>query len=383
MNERMNFNDITACGGNCTGCSHYTAGECIGCNNNGGHCVSMWENGCAICACCREHQVPFCGLCKEFPCDWIVTKLGEWDARGIHRMGQLAEQYYRNVCDYNSLLRYLLAKEFNCRPGDFLRKDNVLTVPALHEGCRQYSSEPYFFHMATLGGNAVITAEECLHPFLQEFMKERAGHWLFELPNLLPLEKELNQLGYTLTQTYHMFLPTGIECVSEKPRRFEEPAQCKERYFEKHQVSEGMRDTIERQQAEDREHPWTLRWFTGDDIKPFYGDGRFPNAICPEYRPERPDRIVVCAYDGETIMGMAGCSEDAPGWMQIGIDVMPEYRSRGIGTLLVRLLKEKVAEQGDIPFYGTSLSNVHSWNIALNSGFRPTWVEIGASKMKQ
>ncbi len=257
-------------------------------------------------------------------------------------------------------LRTLLATEYNCKPGDFLRRDNVLTTTALHEGRRQYSSEPYFFHMATLGGNAVITAEECLHPFLQEFMKERPGHWLFELPNLLPLERELNRFGYTLTQTYHMFLPTDGKNNSETSQRSEELQHC-----------------------EDRKHPWTLRWFTGDEIKPFYGDSRFPNAICPEFRPERPDRMVVCAYDGETIAGMAGCSEDAPGWMQIGIDVMPDYRSRGIGTLLVKLLKEKISEQGNIPFYGTSLSNYHSWKIALNSGFRPAWVEIGASKIEQ
>ncbi len=40
---------------------------------------------------------------------------------------------------------------------------------------------------------------------------------------------------------------------------------------------------------------------------------------------------------------MAGCSEDGPHWQQIGIDVMPEYRSKGIGTYLVTLLKNKPA----------------------------------------
>jgi len=81
-------------------------------------------------------------------------------------------------------------------------------------------------------------------------------------------------------------------------------------------------------------------------------------------------------------MGMAGCSEDAPGWMQIGIDVMPEYRSRGVGAYLVTLLKNKILEMGDIPFYGTGVSNYYSWNIALNCGFRPAWVEIGATRLK-
>ena len=65
--------------------------------------------------------------------------------------------------------------------------------------------------------------------------------------------------------------------------------------------------------------------------------------------------------------------------MQIGIDVLPKFRSKGIGTYLVTILKNKIEEMGAIPFYGTSVSNYHSWNIALNSGFRPTWVEIGAN----
>ncbi len=236
----------------------------------------------------------------------------------------------------------LLSKEYNCTPADFTKQENILTVSALQEGRRRYSEEKYFFHMATLGGNAVLTAEECLHPFLKDFVKDRQGHWLFELPNLLPLEKELNRFGYALTQTYHMFLPAKhVEPKKDFP----------------------------------------VKWFYGkEEISQFYGDERFPNAICSEYLPHRPDKIVVCAYDGENIMGMAGCSEDAPRWQQIGIDVLPSYRSKGVATYLVTLLKNKILEEGNIPFYGTSLSNYHSWNIALNCGFRPTWVEIGAKK---
>ena len=243
---------------------------------------------------------------------------------------------------YRTELLNLLAKEYNAAPTDFEKRENVLTLPALREGRRIYSDEPYFFHMVTMGGNAVITADECLHPFLREFMADRPGIWLFEFPNLRPLEAELNRFGYTLSSTFHMFLPA--QYVS----------------------------------------PWLklpLRWYTEEELAPFYGDERFPNAICQPRSPRRPDRMAVCAMDGENIMGMAGCSEDAPGWMQIGIDVMPEYRSRGVGTYLVTVLKNTVLEWGAIPFYGTSVSNYHSWNIALNCGFRPAWVEIGATKI--
>lgn len=233
-----------------------------------------------------------------------------------------------------------LSYEFNCTPDDFAKTENVLTVSKFSEKARAYSDEKYFFHMVTTGGNAVITAEECLHPFLREFMK-KPGTFLFELPNLLPLEKELNRFGQTLTQSYHMFLPSN----DAKP----------------------LLDL-------------PVKWFYDGEIHGFYGDGRFPNAICGEYKPRRPDRIAVCAYDRDKIMGMAGCSEDAKGWMQIGIDVVREYRSQGVGAYLVTLLKNKILEQGDIPFYGTSLSAYHSWNIALKCGFKPAWVEIGSTK---
>ncbi|MBQ4337441.1 MAG: GNAT family N-acetyltransferase [Lentisphaeria bacterium] len=237
----------------------------------------------------------------------------------------------------------LLALEYNCAPEDFTKEENILTAGALLPGRRMYSDQMPFFKMVTTGKNAVITADPCLHPFLREYMQGKVGHWLFEVPNLLVIEKELNRFSYTLKQTHHMFLPDR----AVQPRG---------------------------------EH--AVKWYYDEQIHPFYGDARFPNAICGEFQPDRPDRIVVTAWDKDEIMGMAGCSEDAPGWMQIGIDVMPGYRSKGVGTYLVALLKSKIEEAGAIPFYGTSVSNYHSWNIALNCGFRPAWVEIGARPME-
>ncbi len=90
----MDFNHITACGGDCTGCEHFRLYECEGCNNNGGKCVKMWENGCPICRCCKEHNVLFCGLCNEFPCDFLKNTL-TWDKGGIEHLKQYAGKYIR------------------------------------------------------------------------------------------------------------------------------------------------------------------------------------------------------------------------------------------------------------------------------------------------
>jgi GNAT superfamily N-acetyltransferase len=237
----------------------------------------------------------------------------------------------------------LLGIEYSCSPADLRGSRNILTVSAANPGRRQYAPEAPYFQMVTLGNCAAVTADRELHPFLKGWMGERTGHWLFEYPNLAPLERELETRGYRLTSTFHMFLPCSAKA------------------------------------ADETEYP--VRWFPEGELDAFYGDARFPNAILPKRDPLRPDRMAVCAYSGSAVMGMAGCSEDAPHWQQIGIDVLPEYRSRGVAAYLVRLMREKILEWGDIPFYGTGIGNYHSWNVALNSGFRPTWLEIGAKKL--
>ena len=94
------------------------------------------------------------------------------------------------------------------------------------------------------------------------------------------------------------------------------------------------------------------------------------------------DMLAVVALDGDNIMGMAGASEDSKTMWQIGIDVLPKYRGRGIGTNLVTLLKNEILRRGEIPFYGTVESHFHSQNIAVSSGFFPAWAELYSKVIK-
>ena len=242
--------------------------------------------------------------------------------------------------DYYEKLLGQLALELNCTPDDFRSKENVITLPEFKEGRRSYHPGVPFLQMATAGGNTVISADGQIHEFLRGLTKDAEGHRLFELGNLMRIDAELRKYGWVLCPTHHMFLPCR---ETETDGRFE------------------------------------VKWFFDGDIAPFYGDCRFPNAICfPKPNPGTPDRMIVCAMDGDRIMGMSGCSEDAPGWFQIGIDVLPEYRSQGLGTYLVTLVKNEVIRRGGIPFYGTAAANVFSQSIAFGSGFRPAWVETEA-----
>lgn len=249
--------------------------------------------------------------------------------------------------NFSNELKKLLALEYSCSEDVVFGAENVVAVSTGRRGRKYDGDGGCFFSMATAGGGCLISADERLMPFLREFVKGCEGHFLFGEGKLAALERELNRFGYKLHElgAHHMFLP-------------------------RYSAGSSRKFPVERM-----EH---------SEFKRFYGDRRFSNALCGEYDPERPDVIALAAMDGENIMGLAGASRDftgTPSWLQIGVDVLPEYRGRGVGTFLVNELAKQILESGDIPFYGTAPANIYSQNIAINCGFRPAWVEIAAQKI--
>jgi hypothetical protein len=236
------------------------------------------------------------------------------------------------------IIKNQLSIEYNCSVTDFSSSDNIITIPKNNEQRRHYINGTFFFQMATFGDNVVITAHESIHGWLKEFIKDKKGYWLFEHNNLMEIENKINEYNKKLWHTHHMFL--SYKEIKPKDINLK------------------------------------IKWFENEEIHQFYDTKMFPNALCTNYDPKRPDVLAVAAYDKGRIIGMAGCSADTPLLWQIGIDVNENYRGKGIGTYLVTLIKNEIEKRDKIPFYGTSLSNLYSWIIALNSGFTPVWIEI-------
>ena len=117
-----------------------------------------------------------------------------------------------------------------------------------------------------------------------------------------------------------------------------------------------------------------VRCYGYEDILKFENDDRFGEAFA--FDKNHLDMLAVAAFDGDNIIGMAGASADSKTMWQIGIDVLPKYRGRGIGTNLVSLLKNEILKRGKIPFYGTVESHLCSQNIAVSAGFFPAWAEL-------
>ena len=91
--EEVKFDRITACGECCDGCAKFRGGQCPGCIEADGN-VPEWKEsgGCPIHQCARRHGVQFCGLCAEFPCDWLKKKI-VWNPRAVDRLAELADRY--------------------------------------------------------------------------------------------------------------------------------------------------------------------------------------------------------------------------------------------------------------------------------------------------
>lgn len=126
-----------------------------------------------------------------------------------------------------------------------------------------------------------------------------------------------------------------------------------------------------------------MKWLESREISLFYPNEAWPNALQEGENPARPDVLALAALDGEKIAGLAGASADGREMWQIGIDVLPEYRGQGLGTLLVRNLAAEVEKRDKLPFYYVSLSNLPSQNIAVSCGFRPAWVDVSARKKEK
>ena len=61
---------------------------------------------------------------------------------------------------------------------------------------------------------------------------------------------------------------------------------------------------------------------------------------------------------------------------QIGVDVLPGYRRKGIASAMTSKLALEILERDKVPFYCCAWSNVKSARNAIKSGFRPAWVEM-------
>ena len=230
------------------------------------------------------------------------------------------------------------ALELGCAPEDFFRGEPLVTEAGAPEGARLYLEQPLPCHMASYGGNVVATARADLMPGVAAYLRRYAPEHCFETPNLYVLNDLLAPHGLRACFMAEYFLP-DLRRLRALP--------CDAR----------------------------LRVLDAAALLPLHVPA-WGNALTGG-RPER-DVLGVGAYEGDTLIGLAACSADCADMWQIGVDVLPAHRRRGVASALTSRLALEVLRRGRAPFYCIAWSNVPSARNALRSGFAPAWVELTA-----
>ena len=90
---------------------------------------------------------------------------------------------------------------------------------------------------------------------------------------------------------------------------------------------------------------------------------------------------VAALDDMGNILGMAGASKDSDIMWQIGVNILPDAKDKGIATTIVHSLKNEILKRDKVPFYGTVESHIISQRVALKSGFYSVFAEVKIRKI--
>lgn len=112
------------------------------------------------------------------------------------------------------------------------------------------------------------------------------------------------------------------------------------------------------------------------DILTLTGLTGFENSLSFDENGSTSTKSVYIARDRNRIIGVAGAAESlVNGVMEIGVDVLEEYRNARLGTYLVRGLTKELLERNIIPFYSASITNIGSQMVASRCNYVPFWVD--------
>lgn len=110
------------------------------------------------------------------------------------------------------------------------------------------------------------------------------------------------------------------------------------------------------------------------EIHNYYKYKGLTNALQYNKESLTPEILAVAAYDNGNFTGIACATKDSEKMCQIGVDVLPEYRCKGIATVMVNKLTLELIGRDLIPYYFTNNSNLASQKTALRAGYFLAWV---------
>lgn len=245
--------------------------------------------------------------------------------------------------EIDSIVRAQFRLDTNCSLKDEEEKIININASVRHSGSRYFDDIDPFFRAIIYHGENYICADPRILDWCREKYSLYKPEWFCKFENLRVLDHKLHEFGYMIKDTH-------VYCL---------PDPEAEKY--------------------DFDAPYGIKWYDREDILKIRDGNPFSHALM--YIPGCPDVMAVAALNERSEpVAMAGASSDSDTMWQIGIDVLEGYEHKGLAVYLVTALKERIMELGKVPFYGTSESHSNSMDVAIRSGFLPSFTEVFCAK---
>ena len=230
------------------------------------------------------------------------------------------------------------AYDCNCNAVDFLSERNVVTISKANTQARKYLPLPLECDLVSYGNNIVAQVSERTKSAVTEYIEKYPVYCCFETPNINALNDLLAPFDLKVCYMAEYFLPDVTK-------------------------------------LKELECGYELRALQQVDLVNLYSEQW---EHCLTFDDRERDVLAVGVYDEGKLIGLAGCSADCETMYQIGVDVLPEYRRKGVASAVTSKLALEIIKLGKVPFYCAAWSNIKSVRNAIKSGFRPAWVELTA-----
>lgn len=234
------------------------------------------------------------------------------------------------------------AEDIGCAADDFLKNQNVTVPFHLGVNARKYYKLPITCTFVSYGNNVVAAVTDEVSDPVSEYIGRYVFYHCFETPNMHWLNERLMEKGHKICFMAEYYL------------------------FDANRV-------------QDQGCAYKTMILGPSDFEALYLP-KWSNALCKDRK--QLDVLGVGAYDQGKLVGLAGCSADCSDMWQIGVDVLPDYRRRGIASVLTAILAKEILKHGKVPFYCSAWSNIRSVRNAVKSGFIPAWVEMTAKPIR-
>lgn len=228
------------------------------------------------------------------------------------------------------------ALDTNAAEIDFLKESNVIVKSGISPLAKKYYKEPIACNLVSYGNNIVASVRDEYREIVEEYINKFEFFHCFEAPNMHWLDERMESLGQKICFMAEYFLP-DMDKITRLPCAYE------------------------------------LKVLEQKDFSELYLP-EWSNALCKDRK--ELDTLGVGAYENGKLVGFAACSADCDSMWQIGVDVLPEYRRKGIASALTSNLAVEILERDKVPFYCCAWSNIRSARNAVKSGFKPAWVEM-------